>query len=125
MKVLHVDDEPDIREVARLALELDPEFDVTTAESAAAALETIDDARPEVVLLDVMMPEMDGPGLFKVLRERTDTAHVPVVFMTAAAQNHTIDDLMSLGAIGVISKPFDPMSLAEELRHIILNPAMH
>ncbi len=119
MKVLHVDDDADIREIAELSLQMDPDLEVASAESAAAALDRIEAARPDVILLDVMMPDMDGPGLLGVLRDRPETADIPVVFMTAAAQRHMIDDLVSLGAAGVISKPFDPMSLAGELRALV------
>ncbi len=119
MKVLHVDDEPDIREIAQMALELDPAFEVESAESAAVALEKIERMHPSVILLDVMMPGMDGPEMFRILRARPETAGIPVVFMTAAAQKHMIEDLRSLGAAGVISKPFDPMSLADDLKEVM------
>lgn len=119
MKILHVDDEPDIREIAQLSLEIDPENDVISASSGAEALKILEDFTPDVILLDVMMPEMDGPDLFTKLQEQHHCASIPVVFMTAAAQRQTIDDLMALGAGGVISKPFDPMELASELRNVI------
>lgn len=119
MRVLHVDDEPDIRDIAQLSLELDPRFEVDSACSAAVALDRIDAAKPDIILLDVMMPDMDGPGLFRVLRERGDTSDIPVIFMTAAAQRVLVRDLMAMGAIGVISKPFDPINLAGELRSLL------
>ena len=115
LKVLYVDDEPDIREVATLSLQLDPRIEVRAAGSGDEALEVFarGDWTPDVVLLDVMMPVMDGPGVLKALRETG--AATPVVFITARAQSHERGRLMDLGALGVISKPFDPMSLAKDL----------
>jgi two-component system OmpR family response regulator len=116
LKVLYVDDEPDIREVATLSLQLDREIEVRAAESGAEAIAVFAEGAwtPDVVLLDVMMPAMDGPGVLKALREMG--AATPVVFITARAQSHERSRLMDLGALGVITKPFDPMSLAKELR---------
>ena len=116
MKILHVDDEADIREIAEMALSLDPTFEVASAKSGAAALESISDDAPDVILLDVMMPEMDGPTLLEILRARQETAHIPIIFMTAAVQHQTIEKLKSIGAVGVIAKPFDPISLADEIK---------
>ncbi|MCA0961128.1 response regulator [Salipiger bermudensis] len=119
MKILHVDDEADIREIAEMALSLDPTFEVASAKSGAAALESISDDAPDVILLDVMMPEMDGPSLLKILRARQETADIPIIFMTAAVQHQTVDNLKSIGAIGVIGKPFDPISLADEIKALL------
>lgn len=119
MDVLHVDDDCDIREITRLSLEMDSGFGIRSAPSAEAALAMIADARPEVILLDVMMPDVDGPAMFRSLQARPKWADIPVIFMTAAAQKHMTEDLMEMGAIGVIGKPFDPMALADELRSLI------
>ncbi|PZX16977.1 response regulator receiver domain-containing protein [Palleronia aestuarii] len=119
MKILHVEDEADIREIAELALKFDPDFEVTSVANGADALERAAEIDPELLLLDVMMPDMDGPSLLKTLRGHARTAGTPVIFMTAAAQKHIVDDLMQLGAIGVITKPFDPMTLAEDVREIV------
>ena len=118
MKILHVDDEADIRDITQLSLELDPGFDVASVASAAAALDRIPDFAPDIILLDVMMPEMDGPVFLNVLRSRSDTAGIPVIFMTASAQLHMVDELRSMGAAGVITKPFDPMVLAKDVKKI-------
>ena len=75
--------------------------------------------RPDVILLDVMMPELDGPGTFASLREDPATATIPVIFMTAKAQPHEVASYRALGAAGVIAKPFDPMSLPGEIRSIV------
>jgi two-component system, OmpR family, response regulator len=119
LKVLYVDDEPDIREVAALSLQLDPLIEVRPAASGAEALQVFarGDWTPDVVLLDVMMPGMDGPGVLGALRETG--VETPVVFITARAQSHERGRLMDLGALGVISKPFDPMSLAKDLRAVL------
>lgn len=124
IKVLHVDDEPDIRDVTQLSLELDGGLEVMSAPSAAAAIKMIGAFRPWVILLDVMMPEMDGPAFFRVLRDSPETAEIPVVFITAAAHPGRIAELMTLGAAGVIGKPFEPLSLAAELRAILREAAV-
>ncbi|MGR3792631.1 response regulator [Vannielia sp. SX4] len=116
MKLLHVDDEPDIREITAIALALDPDIEVVSVESGAAALESISTGAPDVILLDVMMPEMDGPTLLKILRESRETADIPVIFMTAAAKYQSENHLKSIGAVGVITKPFDPLTLAKEVK---------
>ncbi|MFN3932131.1 MAG: response regulator [Brevundimonas sp.] len=117
MKVLHVDDEPDIREVAAFALEMDPEISVRSAASGHDALAALRDGfAPDVVLLDVMMPELDGPGTLARLRQLPDHSDTPVIFMTARAQAHELDRFLQLGAIAVIIKPFDPMTLSQQLR---------
>lgn len=117
LNVLHVDDEPDIREVAALALEMDPELSVRSVASGQEALEVLgSDATIDVVLLDVMMPELDGPGTLERLRQLPGRADSPVIFMTARAQSHELDRFLSLGAIAVIIKPFDPMTLGQQLR---------
>lgn len=121
MKILYVDDEPDIRDVAVMALEIDPEIEVKAAGSGGEALSLLDESgyRPDVVLLDVMMPVMDGPAVLEALRKRPEHAETPVVFITARAQAHETARFLSLGAVGVITKPFDPMTLALELRAIL------
>lgn len=117
LKVLHVDDEPDIREVTAMALALDPELELRTAASGQEALELMSGAwRPDVVLLDVMMPRLDGPGTLEKLRMLPDHAGTPVIFMTARANAQEQARFLALGAIAIIVKPFDPMSLAGQVR---------
>ncbi|NEX92245.1 response regulator [Caulobacter sp. 17J65-9] len=125
MKILYVDDEPDIRDVAVMALEIDPDLEVKSAASGGEALSILDESgfRPDVVLLDVMMPVMDGPAVLEALRKRPEHAETPVVFITARAQAHETARFLSLGAVGVITKPFDPMTLALELRAILSRAA--
>lgn len=117
LKILHVDDEPDIREVAAMSLGIDPEIEVRSAASGAEALKTLEgDWRPDVVLLDVMMPELDGPGTLERLRQLPGHETTPVIFMTARAQSQEQSRFLELGAIAVIIKPFDPMTLAGQVR---------
>jgi len=116
LRVLHVDDEPDIREIVAASLGLDPEFELRDCDSGAEALTAAAAWRPDLILLDVMMPVMDGPSTLRHLRENPQTADIPVVFMTARAQTRELDHYKSLGAAGVIVKPFDPMTLAACVR---------
>jgi len=120
LRVLYVDDEPDIREVGAMALEIDGSIEVTPASSGPEALELLQSGlRPDVILLDVMMPGMDGPAVLAELQKRPELAKIPVIFITARAQAHELARFVSLGAIGVITKPFDPMTLSIELRAVL------
>jgi CheY-like chemotaxis protein len=116
LRVLHVDDEPDIREVVEFSLGLDQNLVMRSCASGEEALAAAEAWTPDIVLLDVMMPVMDGAATLARLRENPRTAGIPVVFMTARAQSRELDLLRSLGAVGVIPKPFDPMMLAASLR---------
>lgn len=118
LKVLYVEDEPDLREVASLSLEMDPGIEVRTAASGPEALATLDGGAfaPDVILLDVMMPGMDGPTVLQHIRERPALDAAPIIFMTARTQPHERERFLSMGAIGLIAKPFDPLTLASDLR---------
>jgi two-component system, OmpR family, response regulator len=117
-RILYVEDEPDIQAVALLALELVGGFTVKVCSSGEEALREADDFAPQMILLDVMMPVMDGPGTLKALRERPAFQTVPVAFMTAKVQPQEVAHYKALGALGVIAKPFDPMTLANQVRSI-------
>ncbi len=117
-QILYVDDEADIREVAQLALELIGGYTVRIYESGEEALAGLADFTPDLILLDVMMPRMDGPQTFRALRKQPHLARVPVVFFTAKAQANELADLMALGAAAVLAKPFDPMTIAQTLKGI-------
>jgi len=119
IRVLYVDDEPDIREVAELALGLDPQFEVRTASSGAEALAIGREWQPHIILLDVMMPGMDGPETLSRLRGQPETLHTPVAFVTARAQQSEIQNFATLDAVGVIAKPFDPISLSVRVRKFV------
>lgn len=124
LNLMHVDDEPDIREVAAFAFELDPDIALASYASGAEALARLDaGARPDVVLLDVMMPSLDGPGVLAALRELDGMDRTPVIFMTARVQSDEVERLKQIGAIGVIVKPFDPMTLARQVRDLLAEAA--
>lgn len=117
-RILCVEDEPDIQAVVRLALELVGGFTVKVCSSGEEALREVDGFAPQMILLDVMMPVMDGPGTLKALRERPASSDIPVAFMTAKVQPQEVAQYTALGALGVIAKPFDPMSLSHEVRRL-------
>ncbi|MEM5492642.1 response regulator [Hoeflea sp. AS16] len=119
LKILYVDDEDDIREIAVMALELDSGIAARSCDSGAGALETATQWTPDLILLDVMMPDMDGPETLARLRQEPATSDIPVVFITARTQSEDIERFMELGATSVISKPFDPMTLAEQARTLL------
>ncbi|MBB4301295.1 CheY-like chemotaxis protein [Rhodobium orientis] len=117
-RITYVEDEPDIRAVAELALTQIGGFELDVCVDGFDALRRTPDFRPDLILLDVMMPGMDGTETLAKLREIPELADVPVVFMTAKAQRHEIAAFLKLGVLSVIPKPFDPMTLSSELRDI-------
>ena len=117
-RVLMVEDDLDIQIVARMALEAVGGYTVEICSGGEQALQTVEGFGPDLVLLDVMMPDMDGPTVLRHLRQRPATAQLPVVFMTAKAQAHEISSYRQMGALDVISKPFDPMALSAQLAEI-------
>ena len=116
VKVLIIDDEADIRRIARLGLSRVGGMEVVEAASGTDGLARAKADRPDAILLDVMMPGLDGPATLARLREEAETASVPVVFLTAKNIAAEVDHLRSLGAAGVLGKPFDPMTLARDLK---------
>jgi len=114
-RILIVDDEDDIREVAKVSLELVGQFDVLSASSGRDGLEQARTSRPDAILLDVMMPDLDGPGTLAQLQADPLTREIPVVFLTAKTQQAERTRLAQLGAAGVLIKPFDPMKLASDI----------
>ena len=118
MKLLYVEDEADIREVAEFALE-DEGFDIVFCESGEQALEKAGDFKPEVILLDVMMPGMDGPTTLKELRKIPALTDTPVIFLTAKVQPDEVQGYIDLGAVDVIPKPFDPVTLSDQVHAIL------
>ena len=115
-RVLYVEDEADIQAVAKLALEMVGRFTVKICSSGEEALKEIADFAPDMILLDVMMPGMDGPTTLARLRMLPEMEKVPVAFMTAKVQPQEVEHLKRLGAVGVIAKPFDPMQLSNQVR---------
>jgi CheY-like chemotaxis protein len=116
--ILCVDDEEDIRDVVRLCLEMDEGFRIDACGSGAEAVAFLETTRPDLVLLDVMMPGMDGPATLAALRKTAHGRDVPVVFMTARVREQEISQYLGLGAAGVVPKPFDPVALAGDVRQI-------
>ncbi|MBR9843741.1 MAG: response regulator [Rhodobacteraceae bacterium] len=115
-RVVHIDDEPDIREIVRMSLALVGGLEVEQYPSGEEALNHIAEAAPQLILLDVMMPNMDGEETYRRIREIDGFADIPIVFMTAKASNADLQKLRDLGAFDVLIKPFDPMSLAEQVK---------
>lgn len=118
-RILYVDDEDDLREIAAIALGLDPELDVRTVASGAEALEVAREWQPALVLLDVMMPGMDGPATLSALQADPLTVTTPVAFITAKTHPRHVSDLKALGVRAVLAKPFDPMTLAATVRTLL------
>jgi CheY-like chemotaxis protein len=116
LKVLHVEDDADILEIAKLALEDVGGLEVLQCNNGHKAIERAAGFGPDLMLLDVMMPEMSGIELLSQLRAIPALKGVPAIFMTARAQANEIAELKALGALDVVVKPFDPMVLAEDLR---------
>ncbi len=117
-KICYVEDDDDIQRVARLALERVGKMEVSIIGDPTVALDGILAFQPDLVLLDWMMPVMDGPTLFKRMRETEGLRDLPVVFITAKASQRELDELRSMGAAGVLSKPFSPKDLPDQLRAI-------
>ena len=116
-RLLVVDDSPLMLSAALLGLRRVPDWDVATAPSGRAGVEIAATYRPDAILLDVVMPELDGPGTLRALREQPSTHDTPVVFLTA--DHGDPDHLIDLGAAGVIAKPFQPAGLAEQVSEVL------
>ena len=114
-RVMLVEDDPDVQTIASMALVDIGEFDLTVCSSGREALAQVGTARPQMILLDVMMPDMDGPTTLEQIRRLPLEPQPPVIFMTAKVQPQEQQRYLSLGAIAVIAKPFDPVTLADQL----------
>ena len=117
-RICYVEDDEDIQRIVRMSLERVGKMTVALVSDPTQAIEAINEFKPDLVMLDWMMPVMDGPTLFRQMKLRPDTASLPVVFITAKASQRDLDELKSLGAAGTISKPFSPKDLPEQLRAI-------
>ncbi|AXS39851.1 response regulator [Breoghania sp. L-A4] len=117
-KIVYADDEPDIREVVSIILSAIGNYDVVSYASGAEALEKAAHESPDLILLDVMMPGLTGPETLAELRLRPETMNIPAIFITAKAQAHEIAWLMDTGAVGVVTKPFDPATLTQRIEEI-------
>ncbi len=124
-KVLVVDDDPDIRRIAALSLERIGKFQVTVAASGEEAIAAVRQDMPDLVLLDVSMPGTDGPTTLQLLRAVPGTERLPVIFFTATSNDAEVQRLVSLGAIGVLPKPFDVADLPRRVRAIAAESGLH
>jgi two-component system, OmpR family, response regulator len=115
-RVLYVDDDADIREIVQMSLSLDGELSVGLSDGGERALTKMRDERPDLVMLDVMMPGLDGPSILARMRADEALRHIPVIFMTAKTNSSEVARFRDLSAIGVIAKPFDPMALGSQVR---------
>ena len=117
-RILFVEDEDEIRTVAKMALEAVGGFEVVACASGPEAIAAAPQANADLLLLDVMMPGMDGPATLEALRRIPATAQTPVIFMTAKVQPGEVAQYMALGALGVVPKPFSPMEVSDEIRRL-------
>ncbi len=115
MRLLCADDEPDIRTILELALGLEPSIHADVLASGTELLARVKDIKPDAILLDAMMPDLDGYETCRRLKADPETAAIPVVFLTARAQRGEQDTAIEVGAIACLTKPFDPLTLAGEL----------
>ncbi|WP_246778334.1 response regulator [Maritalea myrionectae] len=117
--ILCVDDEHDILSIAQTSLEAIGGFEVTVCNSGPEALDVLRNFQPDLVLLDVMMPNMGGPATLKAIKELPNCTDLPIVFMTARVQPSEVEAYLAMGAKQVISKPFDPMTLSDQVQGIL------
>jgi CheY-like chemotaxis protein len=115
IRILHVDDEPDIREVVDISLGLNPAFEVRACASGSEAIVAAAEWSPYLILLDVMMPGMDGPTTFREMRTVPELAGIPVILLTAKVQAADQKRFSDLGVAAVMFKPFDPLVLAQDI----------
>lgn len=117
-RILYVEDDPDIQQIAMMVMETLAGFTVQACSSGMEALDKAVVFNPDLLLLDVMMPGIDGPETLRQLRQFPELANTPAIFMTAKVQPQEVQEYIDMGAVAVIPKPFDPMALADDLRSI-------
>lgn len=119
MRVIYVDDEADIREIVALTFSMAEGAEVTTAASAMEGIEMLKAGSFDIALFDVMMPDVDGPTALSLIKSDQALAGIPVVFVTARNQSHEVERFKARGARGVIGKPFDPLTLVDQVRSFL------
>lgn len=119
MKILIIDDEEDIRQIASMSLNILGGMDVVEADGGEDGIAKAAESQPDAILLDMMMPVLDGPGTLAKLREHPDTKQIPVIFLTARAMTTEVERLKTMGAAGILTKPFDPTTLAKQVKDIL------
>jgi CheY-like chemotaxis protein len=118
-RILIIDDEDDIREVAALSLEATAGWHIFTASSGAAGMEIATEQQPDAILMDVMMPGVDGPTTFRIMQQNPVISHIPVLLLTAKVQGVDQRRFAGLGVTGILFKPFDPLTLAQQISDIL------
>src|SRR5271155_1569723 len=118
-RILIIDDEADIREVTALSLETIAGWQVILAPSGAQGIRRASLEQPDAILLDVMMPDIDGPTTYQILKQNGNTAHIPVLLLTAKVQGQDRRKLDELGAVAILSKPYDPLTLADQISDVL------
>jgi CheY-like chemotaxis protein len=118
-RILIIDDEDDIREVAALSLEATAGWQIFTANSGATGIEIAATEQPDAILMDVMMPSVDGPTTFRIMQKNPIVAHIPVLLLTAKVQGVDQRRFAGLGVNGILFKPFDPLTLAQQISDIL------
>lgn len=117
-RILYIEDEEMLRTVTSLALTRIGGFQVELCDSGTKAVETAKRFKPDLIMLDVMMPVMDGPATLRALQGDTETAGIPVIFITAKVQPREVEAFRALGVVDVIAKPFEPLGLAGQIRAV-------
>src|SRR5699024_6945226 len=117
-RILYVEDDDDIREIATISLQMLGNFNVLACATGAQAIASAVEFAPQLLLLDVLMPNLDGPATLQQLRKLAPLAHTPVVFMTAKVQAHEVTSYKALGALDIIAKPFDAIQLPQHIQAI-------
>lgn len=117
-KILYAEDEPDVQTVVELTVQTMSDYEIQICNNGKEILSLVDEYKPDLIMLDVMMPEMDGPTTFRNLQANEKTKDIPVVFITAKAQVHEVEAFKETGALGVIIKPFDPITLCSQIKKI-------
>jgi CheY-like chemotaxis protein len=118
-RILIIDDEETIQTVVQFGIKMTAGWEVLTAGSGSLGIQTAQTEKPDAILLDVMMPEMDGIATFKALQSHADTEHIPVILLTAKAQTAEKRQFSELGVSGVITKPFNSLDLPEQISKIL------
>lgn len=117
-KILYAEDEPDVQTIVELTIQTMSNYEIKICNNGKKLMECVEEYNPDLILLDVMMPEMDGPTTFKNLQANENTKHIPVVFVTAKAQVHEVEAFKEIGSWGVITKPFKVMELCDDIQTI-------
>lgn len=117
-RILYAEDEPDVQTIVTMVIEAMSDYEIKICGNGKILIDCVEEYSPDLILLDVMMPEMDGPTTYKNLQASEKTKKIPVIFMTAKAQVHEVQLFKESGVIGVITKPFDPVTLCQEIQSI-------